>query len=336
MKLKTVKTFSQNRISGLDSLRFLAFLFVFLFHTTDVFYFGFLGVDFFFVLSSFLLSYLALKEINEQGNFNPKNFFFRRVLRIFPLYYLFLIICMIILPAATGLLNMPYTLPEKPWLFWLFLSNFDDSAYILPLKFLWSIAVEEQFYLLFLLLSPLFRKYFVLVPFIFLILYVSYFFVDQFFEWEFYKSVPFHFANFGLGMLGGWLYFKNIKGLKLFLPVFTISAVLIFCIDPEHILFNLVLSILFVSMIFLSENFSLKLKKFTVFEIFENLGKYTYGLYVYSGLVIIGVSRFLPENYKVVKIIIALIFTGIIAVVSFHIFEKRFLKLKKAFRQNVD
>ena len=75
------------KIAGLNTLRFLAFLSIFLFHTEISFDYGYLGVDFFFVLSSFLLTFLAYKELDDTNTFSKKNFFMRRVLRIFPLYW---------------------------------------------------------------------------------------------------------------------------------------------------------------------------------------------------------------------------------------------------------
>ena len=78
---------NSSQIQGLNSLRFFAFLSVFTLHTTTWFTYGGLGVDFFFILSSFLLTYLALNEIETTGRFSRKNFFIRRALRIYPLYF---------------------------------------------------------------------------------------------------------------------------------------------------------------------------------------------------------------------------------------------------------
>ena len=78
-----------------DALRFLAFFKVFLFHL-PIQHFPFfsyvkagggIGVMFFFVLSGFLITYIILEEKEEKGSLNLKNFFLRRILRIWPLYY---------------------------------------------------------------------------------------------------------------------------------------------------------------------------------------------------------------------------------------------------------
>ncbi|MEP7211778.1 MAG: acyltransferase [Acidobacteriota bacterium] len=89
----------------LDGWRFVAFLAVFFFHGfyTELDYIrdsgqykfvkgltanGNLGVDFFFVLSGFLIIYLLISERRATGRIDAKNFYIRRILRIFPLYYL--------------------------------------------------------------------------------------------------------------------------------------------------------------------------------------------------------------------------------------------------------
>ena len=119
---------------------------------------GWSGVDLFFTLSAFLITYLLLKERNKHGNISFKLFFLRRALRIWPLYYLSLAIGFFLLPAS-GLFE-PYW-GSAQWLgalkhyclpFATFLGNYTmlDSqtepslpAYFRPL---WSICMEEQFY----------------------------------------------------------------------------------------------------------------------------------------------------------------------------------------------
>src|SRR6185436_1138869 len=86
----------------LDGWRFVAFFAVFLFHSFDRESFGnetayivirrltingTLGVDFFFVLSGFLIIYLLIAERQQTGRINIRKFYIRRILRIFPLYY---------------------------------------------------------------------------------------------------------------------------------------------------------------------------------------------------------------------------------------------------------
>src|SRR6266496_5976018 len=89
---------------ALDGLRGIAILLVVLLHNfgfMNYFFFGWLGVDLFFVLSGFLITNILLNTLG-QPNF-LRNFYIRRVLRIFPLYYLILIICLFIIPGIPGL-----------------------------------------------------------------------------------------------------------------------------------------------------------------------------------------------------------------------------------------
>lgn len=113
---------------------------------------GSIGVTLFFVLSGFLITYLLLIEDSKFSKIDVKNFYIRRILRIWPLYFLIL---------AFVYLSISYILPEyykadieKFSLFGLllnlfFLTNLTDSLVLIPgiISTIWSIGVEEQFYI---------------------------------------------------------------------------------------------------------------------------------------------------------------------------------------------
>ncbi len=127
------------RIEQFDTLRAAAFSMVFLRHTLHL-PAGWLGVDLFFVLSGFLITrnLLSLRETTLSNALSV--FYFRRLLRIVPPFYVAL---------AVMLALTPLTLRDAPWYFG-FASNVRDSLYPAiegPPVTLWSIAVEEQFYL---------------------------------------------------------------------------------------------------------------------------------------------------------------------------------------------
>jgi len=119
-----------------------------------------LGVIFFYTLSAFLLTYLAVLERERTGRFAVGAFYTRRCFRIWPLY--FTVLAVDLGAAAT---NVPgWGTPDWPWIkehawLWLsFLSNWSVSAdgfagyadrSTAPLRVLWSIGVEEQFYVLY-------------------------------------------------------------------------------------------------------------------------------------------------------------------------------------------
>jgi len=141
-------------IPGLDGLRAVAYLIVFFYHVNYL-KFGWVGVQLFFVLSGFLITdiLLGMKEtLPIEGYF--KKFYIRRILRIFPLYYFFLFL---MLGISAWLIFIDYrsflmsTLQEQlPYAF-IYIYNF-YTAYgeHVPSPFLdhlWSLSVEEQFYL---------------------------------------------------------------------------------------------------------------------------------------------------------------------------------------------
>lgn len=116
---------------------------------------GFLGVDFFFVLSGFLITTLLLREEDRNGNFSVKGFYWRRCLRIIPVYFLVVSTLGFYYIGIEGQTEYLGILP----FYYLFLSNFLASD-IPMLGPTWSLSVEEQFYLvwpLLLLFAP--RKY---------------------------------------------------------------------------------------------------------------------------------------------------------------------------------
>src|SRR6185369_17123224 len=145
-------------IPGLDGLRAIAFLLVFALHTNYL-QMGWVGVSLFFVLSGYLITGILLdmkKKLPRREYFIK--FYGRRFLRIFPLYYFYLIllaIFILILPSLKlNLLNAelgPHYF-NQIWVAALYVYDFfHASAFFERSRFfvhLWSLSVEEQFYLL--------------------------------------------------------------------------------------------------------------------------------------------------------------------------------------------
>jgi peptidoglycan/LPS O-acetylase OafA/YrhL len=147
---------------ALDGLRGIAILLVVVYHNfgfINYSSFGWLGVDLFFVLSGFLITDILMNTVGQDGYL--KNFYIRRVLRIFPLYYLCLIIFLLILPRFSLLPDSDYYVSNQAWLWtylqnWLYIFRGNDST--VSLHHLWSLAVEEQFYLVWPLVILIVRK----------------------------------------------------------------------------------------------------------------------------------------------------------------------------------
>ncbi len=134
---------------SLDGLRGLAILLVLFFHYEFIVGFGWVGVQLFFVLSGYLITSLLLKEKENPLSFYIKRFYWRRTLRIFPIYYLYIAFVAVVFLLKGIPEDFPDLLP--------FLATYTFNFYPLigtysyhDLFFthFWSLSVEEQFYLM--------------------------------------------------------------------------------------------------------------------------------------------------------------------------------------------
>jgi len=144
-------------IPQLDVLRGVAVLAVMLYHAGDIFRplhlrpisaNGYLGVDLFFVLSGFLITDVLLNTKDRPEYFS--NFYARRALRIWPLYYLLLVFTFAILPIVYPSFTGPIFRLSHPWQSYLFFAQnlfANAQGAFVTLRVTWSLAVEEQFYL---------------------------------------------------------------------------------------------------------------------------------------------------------------------------------------------
>jgi peptidoglycan/LPS O-acetylase OafA/YrhL len=146
------------RIPQLDATRGIAILVVMFHNERDalpshlqaIFASGWMGVDLFFVLSGFLITGILLDAKGSDGFF--RNFYARRCLRIWPLYYaliLFMFVAVPLLRPAQGAMIFERSSPW--WAYPFYLQNFlvpVATKAVGPLGVTWSLAIEEQFYLL--------------------------------------------------------------------------------------------------------------------------------------------------------------------------------------------
>ena len=147
------KKSSQKHIPALDGIRGLAILAVIMYHNFglgDQYYIGWLGVDLFFVLSGYLITNSLINTLPTKNYL--RNFYIKRVLRIFPIYYLVLFIFLIFFPLISFLNDeFGYYIKHQLW-FWFYLQNWllifnfpKGDGYF---NHFWSLAVEEQFYVI--------------------------------------------------------------------------------------------------------------------------------------------------------------------------------------------
>jgi peptidoglycan/LPS O-acetylase OafA/YrhL len=149
-----------SHIPQLDGVRGIAILAVMLVHSADrlsslgirsFFRYGWVGVDLFFVLSGFLITRILLQARGSDHFF--RNFYVRRVLRVWPLYYCILALAFGVVPLVLrhyGLEASQATDGRSPLVYALFLQNlWHSSTPLAPaLTVTWSLAIEEQFYVL--------------------------------------------------------------------------------------------------------------------------------------------------------------------------------------------
>ncbi len=165
----------KQHFTALDGLRGTAILVVVIYHNFGFIqrylFFGWVSVDLFFVLSGYLITDILIKTVHTKNYLG--NFYARRVLRIFPLYYLSLVLFLVILPRVQSGLNLSYYVHNQAYI-WTYLQNwlyvFKDPSPQNGLDHLWTLAVEEQFYLLWPFMILLLKKPRRLILFVVLLL----------------------------------------------------------------------------------------------------------------------------------------------------------------------
>ncbi len=351
---------------NLDGFRTIAFLIVFLGHCFLLFDFGernmFIkilfrvfgkpgaGVHFFFVLSGFLISYLLLNEIEKKGKVNIRTFYMRRVLRIWPVYY-----TVILIASVLSLLNKSFfSLTNlSVWQTTTFLTNFNliHGLSSLPITILWSVSVEEQFYLVLPLLISLFsRRVFYFFP-LFIVSAVIFGVIHD----SNIQLVEFHTlsvcGSLFLGCIAAYLVlFHNFvriiaKIKKSFIIVMYVcffalhfGREIFFSPDQSNIWLYLIYSFFFAFFILEQNYCENSFFKMSNFKRLTSWGKYTYGLYAYHMISISLLMCLRPfinpaGNYFIYFIywLAAFAVTFLLARASYMFMEKPFLRFKKRF-----
>jgi peptidoglycan/LPS O-acetylase OafA/YrhL len=369
----------QNTIyfSGLNGVRFIAACFEIIYHTEQikVLYglpsaqgstntiIGDLGVNVFFVLSGFLITYVLLVEHQKTKTIHIKKFYIRRMLRIWPLYYLITILSFFVFPyfltiSVSTVFDENYT--GKLLLFLLFLPNAAIVLYngVPFASQMWGVGVEEQFYLFW----PLFMRLFIKKMWLFLISVIGIFILLRFIAYYILQSGTYNISLFyctnandpipqilrfdclAIGGIGAYLLFaKKEQILRIlfnkYVQIIT-WVVLLYSIITDvpytifyHDVYSL-LSLIIIMNIAVNPASLVKLEN----RFFNYFGKLSYGLYTFHIFCIALVLQVLKNNYPsnlltltIVLYLLILTLSIGISMLSHHFFEKRFLNLKKSY-----
>ena len=351
-----------DKIYGLNSLRGIAALIVVIGHVPliktkegipllwfekiDQFTMGDLAVTFFFVLSGFLITYLLLTEQQNDKNISIIKFYQRRVLRIWPVYYLLLIMGLYVLPYIFS-----YSFPQDVIFYelnlwdsikhWTFFPNIAKQSN--PFCFQsWSIGIEEQFYILFpLLIYFLFRKS-VNVELIFSSIIIAIILIRLFGEQDNNAGIEVasNYLNRGqfdamlYGAIAGSFFFKKSISLYRFRWLIWIVTIALFFKDLEigYGLTNIIYGVMFSISILVLAQANLTSEN----NLLDMLGKYSYGLYMYHVVAIYLMLYFFPSLFvssglihQVLLYVLIISSTILVSHLSYRYFERPILAFKK-------
>lgn len=302
------------------------------------------GVTMFFVLSGFLITYLLLKEKHKTQNINVKSFYVRRVLRIWPLYYLYLIADLLVL----WFLNVNFNFSVVAFYIF-FAANipFIFNRALMNLDHFWSIGVEEQFYLfwpwLFKKINKNLEIYLSIIGLFLAGFRIYVWYVKPFSEIAVFSVVN-RFDCMILGGIAAILYSKrNVFFLKLVNNKIsqTVSLFIYFLLFVNVFWFlNSIIEIFVIAiatMVIIIGQIE-KNNRILNFNILvmDYLGKLSYGIYVIHPLIIFAITHFIHfEDTSTLApflyVIMIVFFTIMIAHFSYYYFELPFLKLKEKY-----
>jgi len=367
--------------ANLDSIRFIAAMMVFLQHgfrqTFDylpiknsfaeklltLISTGGTGVSIFFVLSGFLITYLLISEHELSSGINLKNFYIRRILRIWPLYFAVVFFAFILYPGIKIILGANTPASSNIFYHLVFLSNFDalniekyfPGHEVLSQNINWSVSIEEQFYLFWpLIFTFLSRKHWMKA----IVLVIAGSLTFRIFHSTDKLTLYFHtfsvLVDLGIGGLFALIVKNNSAvraffektGSKLHLLFFGLAFLLLYF---EEAIFNHEYigssSRFFISTCFALIITSQALSKSDSLLNLKNLsfaskwGKYTYGIYLLHPIVINMVDVLfrlvhIQKGYFAMSFmfgIICFVLTLLVSKWSYTYFESKFLNMKDRF-----
>jgi peptidoglycan/LPS O-acetylase OafA/YrhL len=305
------------------------------------------GVTLFFVISGFLITYLLLKEHTKTDTIDIKKFYARRILRIWPIYYLFIIACFLIF-FYLNKTNEIFV--SGLWYYVFFAANipFIFQNGILILVHYWSIGVEEQFYLFWPWIVRFSKnKLLNIAIVIFFMLFVTKLLLwfslgPGSYSYRFIMVTRFHCMM--IGAIGAILFFHRKSRIIYFFStkyVQLFSWVLFFLMGLGIIHIPAVVGqeiIAFASLSMIIGQVTVKDRLFNLEnKLCDFIGKISYGIYVIHPIIVLVLSRVFKNmdvstGIKYIVVYSSVIgFTLFFAWLSYTYFEMPFLKLKRRF-----
>ena len=297
------------------------------------------AVSIFFALSGYLITYLLLAE-NQAGEINIKNFYIRRILRIWPLYYVYY------LAASLVIYFWNLTDEYNPVLCYIFFAANVPKVYQMKSDLLghyWSLGVEEQFYIFWPWIVKRFHKYLGVVCAVLLTvlvamkLYAHFVYPGSLFESAMYVN---RFDCMMIGALGAILYYQKHTLFIRFTKHIAVQALSWLCVilaalNKFHIaavLDHEFMSGFTVALIIGQIESSRKIINLD-YKIFDFLGKLSYGIYVIHPLAVFFAAQwFVPpgNGFLSYALVYACVMgsTILTAYLSYEYLEKWFLKIK--------
>jgi len=349
---------SMGHVTALDGFRGCAVLLVVIFHylphkglgpVAMIASIGWTGVDAFLVLSAYLITTILYRQRGTERFF--QNFYMRRALRLFPLYY-FILLLMV---ALTSFLHINWRLGHLP--FFLYATNLvlvhDQSLGTLgPFNFrhLWTLALEEQFYLLWpwVIGNRLSRKALIRTCWIGMIVALCLRIVlvsHHVNSWFIYESLPTRMDSVFAGALLALAPLPSVRTawIGLACAVASLGGVIFaahtmwFSSGPMMSFGYSALAVLYASVLMLALHPETRVAHFLSLRPLRSYGKYSYGLYLWHYIFSTQVQRFsewmatvilLPTVASLLSFAIVLLVLTSVAVLSFHVIEEPFLRLK--------
>lgn len=334
---------------------------VHLWDTKPVKLLGHLGVILFFVLSGYLITYLLLAEKKVTETISIKDFYLRRIFRIWPLYFLLILSALFLFPQI-GFLNVPGQDGNNN----LNLTNILLYLFILPnvavkvfsaVPFIgqtWSIGVEEQFYLIWPWLVKHSERILLVLTGVIVVYLIILFGLDWMAAkshsgnaWKIASDI-WHVSSIDCMAIGGiaaWVHYHNKHRILAILTnhfmEFGIALIIIFLIIKgirfpflHHEIYAVIFSVLIL-------NLTVKEKSIINLEhpVMDYLGKISYGVYMYHVLCIVIAYKLVlllngtHNNWMLYTLSVAL--TILVSAISYQYFEYPFIKMKARFSKIV-